>query len=58
MQTQQQHKPRRAHALRVLALSVIAVLVIWLLAWLAVPPLLKSQAEQLAGVVQRFRTAA
>lgn len=46
MPTQQQHKPRRAHALRVLALSVIAVLVLWLLAWLAVPPLLKSQAEQ------------
>lgn len=51
MQTEQQHKPRRAHALRVLALSVIAVLVIWLLAWLAVPPLLKSQAEQRLGAL-------
>lgn len=43
---QQQHQPRRAHALRVLALTVTGVLVLWLLAWLAVPPLLKSQAEQ------------
>lgn len=44
--TVQEQEHRRSPWLRRIALAIGLLLAVWLLAWLAVPPLLKSQAEQ------------
>ncbi|HNK20184.1 MAG TPA: hypothetical protein PLG92_17600, partial [Piscinibacter sp.] len=43
--------PPRAILLRRLAIAFAALLLFWAIAWLAVPPLLKSQAQQRLGAL-------
>ena len=43
--------PPRATLLRRLAIAFAALLLVWAIAWLAVPPLLKSQAQQRLGAL-------